>query len=285
MSMNDNQKVPYNKGMFNGHDGFRLFERWWQPTGEAKAAVVIIHGYAEHSERYNHVAVYLTNNRYAVYTFDLRMHGRSGGVKAYVKTFDDYLSDVDIFLKKVRSGIGDKPVFLLGHSMGGTIATLYVIQHKNVLRGLMLSGPALKLGEDIPPILIKLSGFIGKILPHLPTIKLDCSAISKDPEVIRKYDTDPLVYRGGTPARTGAELVRAINMIQERMSEITLPILIMHGTADRLANVDGSRQLYERARSKDKTLKLYDGLYHEILNEPEKDVVLRDIVAWLDAHI
>ncbi|MCX5852726.1 MAG: lysophospholipase [Deltaproteobacteria bacterium] len=284
MSKNSEQKALYNKGMFDGHDGFRLFERSWLPEGEPKAAVIIIHGYAEHSERYTHVAEYLTRSQYAVYAFDLRMHGRSGGVKAYVKAFEDYLADMDIFIKKVRESIGKKPLFVLGHSMGGTIAVLYVIQRKTDIRGLILTGPALKLGEDIPPILIKLSGFIGAILPHLPTMKLDCSAISRDPEVIRKYDTDQLVYRGGTPARTGAEIVKAIGIIQERMAEITLPILIMHGTGDRLANVDGSKELYKRARSKDKALKLYEGFYHEILNEPEKEQVLRDIVAWLDAH-
>jgi len=273
-----------NEGMFEASDGFQLFERWWVPEGETKAVVVIVHGFAEHSGRYSHVAKRLNENGYAVYTFDLRLHGRSGGAKAFVKSFDDYLADLDVFIARVREREPQKPLFILGHSMGGTITTLYTITRKPDITGLMLSGAALKMGDDISPILISLSGIIGSILPKLPTVKLDSSAISRDAEVIKSYDADPLNYRGGTPARTGAEIVRATRTIQERMEEIDVPLLIMHGTADRLANIEGSKELNERARSADKTLKLYEGLYHEILNEPEKDEVMNDMVEWMNSH-
>ncbi len=273
-----------NEGMFEATDGFQLFERWWVPEGETKAVVVIVHGLAEHSGRYAHVAQRLNENGYAVYTFDLRLHGRSGGAKAFAKSFDDYLADLDVFLAKVREREPQKPLFVLGHSMGGAITTLHTITRKPDIRGLMLSAAALKMGDDISPILIGLSGIIGSIFPKLPTVKLDSGAISRDPEVIRSYDTDPLNYRGGTPARTGAEIVRATRMIGERMEEIAVPLLIMHGTRDRLANIEGSKELNERARSADKTLKLYEGLYHEILNEPEKDEVMADIIEWMNSH-
>jgi acylglycerol lipase len=281
--MGENMPATY-EGMFEAADGFQLFERWWTPEGETKAAVVIVHGFAENSGRYFHVAERLINSGYAVYTFDLRLHGKSGGAKAFVRSFDEYLSDLDVFLDRTRERQPQKPLFLLGHSMGGSISTLFAITRKPDIRGLLLSAAALKMGDDISPILISLSGIIGTILPKLPTVKLDSSAISRDPKVIESYDNDPLNYRGGTPARTGAEMVRATKIMQERMGEIDLPLLIMHGTEDRLANIDGSRQLQERARSSDKSLKLYEGLYHEILNEPEKDQVMTDIIEWMDAR-
>jgi acylglycerol lipase len=278
------QDISMNEGMFDSSDGFQLFERWWVPEGETKAVVTIVHGFAEHSGRYSHVAKRLNENGYAVYTFDLRLHGRSGGAKAFVRSFDDYLADLDVFLARVREKEPQKPLFILGHSMGGTITTLYTITRKPDIKGLMLSGAALKMGDDISPILITLSGIIGSILPKLPTVKLDSGAISRDPEVIRSYDADPLNYRGGTPARTGAEIVKATRIIGERMEEIDVPLLIMHGTADRLANIEGSKELNERAHSSDKTLKLYKGLYHEILNEPEKEEVMADMVEWMNSH-
>ncbi len=268
-------QVHHERGMFDARDGFRLFERWWLPKDASKATVVIVHGYAEHSERYVHVAQYLTGQGYGVYTFDLRYHGRSGTPKAYVRSFDDYLSDLDVFLERTRAREPGKPMFLLGHSLGGAIVTLFTITRKPDLKGIILSSPALMISDEVSPFLIKISGFIGRILPKLPAVKLACTAISRDPEVVRCYDADPLVYRGGTPARTGAELVRAIKIIQARMEEITLPVLIIHGTEDRLAKIEGSRQLYDRVNASDKTLKIYEGLYHETMNEPEEEQVAR----------
>ena len=139
----------------------------------------------------------------------------------------------------------------------------------------------MEIGRSIPPLLVRLSGFVGRVAPKLPTIKLDASAISRDPKEVEAYERDPLVYRGGIRARTGAEINRAIEEIKSRMEDVTLPLLIMHGTADRLTEVEGSKQLDARSRSDDKQLKLYEGLFHELLNEPEKEQVLLDIQEWL----
>ena len=277
--------IQRNEGSFESTDGLRLFEQWWQPEAAPKAAVVIVHGFAEHSTRYTHVAEHLSSHGYAVATFDLRGHGRSEGRRAFIRSFDEFLADLDLFLARVCERYKGIPVFLLGHSMGGGITPLFVITRKPDINGLVLSAGALKISSDISPLLIRISGIVGRILPKLPTIKLDSSAISRDPEVVKSYDSDPLNYRGGTPARVGAEIVRATRRIQAQMEAITLPLLILHGTADRLTDVEGSKQLYARAGSKDKTLKLYEGLYHEILNEPEKGQVLDDVVQWLDAHL
>lgn len=285
--MNDDTVKPqHNDGKFETTDGLQLFEQWWRPESEPKAVVLIVHGYAEHSNRYIHVAEHLSRHGYAVDTFDLRGHGRSEGARAFVRSFDEYLADLDLFLTRTRERHTGKPVFLLGHSMGGTITSLFAITRQpDDIQGLLLSGALLKMSADVSPILLSISAIVGRILPKLPTVKLDSSAISRDPEVVERYDNDPLVYRKGTLARTGAEMYLATKRIQAQMETITVPFIILQGSADRLVDVKGSKQLYARANCKDKTLKLYEGFYHEIMNEPEKEQVLADIVQWLNTHL
>jgi len=278
-------KVQHNEGIFEAADGFKLYKQSWFPNSEPKAIVIIVHGYAEHSGRYAHVGEYLVEHDYVVETFDLRGHGKSEGRKTYVKSFDEYLKDLDQFLMSTREKYPEKPIFLFGHSMGGAIVVLFAITRQPKVKGLLLSGASLKISDDISPLMLRLSPIIGSLFPKLPTIKLDSTAVSRDPEVVKWYDNDPLNYRGGVPARTGAEISRATKCIQAQMESIELPLLIMHGTADRLADPDASKQLYSRANSKDKTLKLYEGFYHEILNDPEKTRVMDDMVKWLDAHL
>jgi len=277
--------MEHDTGRFKTADDLNLFEQWWRPEENPKATVIIVHGYAEHSTRYTHVAEHLVNNGYAIETFDLRGHGQSEGKRAFVRSFDEYLGDLEQFLERVKQRIKAKNTFLLGHSMGGAIVSLFAITRKPDIKGLILSGPALKISDDISPLLVRLSSIIGTFLPRLPTIKLDSSGISRDPEVVRRYDNDPLVYRGGIPARTGAEITGATRMIQAGMESISLPLLILHGSDDRLADPEGSKSLYERAQSKDKNLKLYEGYYHEVMNEPEKEMVLADIVEWTEGHL
>jgi acylglycerol lipase len=271
----------HQQNYFTSTDNLQLYEQWWRPENP-KAVVIIVHGVGEHSSRYTHVAAHLTRHNYAVYTFDLRGHGRSAGDRCFVRSFDEYLADLSVLVQDVRKDESGKPVFMLGHSLWGAIATLFAIQHQHLLNGLALSGPALKLGDDIPPYLTKVSKLIGRWFPKLPTLKLDGNAVSRDPLVVHAYNSDPLNYHGGILAATGAAIIRGTQLIQSRMEVITLPLLIMHGTADRLTNPDGSRQLYTRAQSRHKTLKLYEGLYHEIMNEPEKEQVLADILHWLE---
>lgn len=286
MKQNKTSEINHQHVTYESSDGLRLFEQQWQPTNESKAVVIIVHGLAEHSGRYSHVAEFLTHKGYAVDTFDLRGHGQSEGTpRIFINSFDEYLTDLDQFLDRVRQRHSGKPIFLLGHSMGGTVVSLYCTTRQPIINGVILSAPTLKISDDISPFLIKISGLLGRLFPKLKTIKLDSSAISRDPEVVKWYDTDPLNYRGGIPARLGAEFNQAIIRIQGLMEKLSLPLLILQGTADRLSDPEGSKQLYSRASAKDKTLKLYDDLYHEVLNEPEKEQVLTDIVQWLNTHI
>ena len=276
--------IQRKSGNFTSFDGLKLYDQWWRPQSEPRASVVILHGLCEHSGRYNEVAEFLATHGYAVDTFDLRGHGKSEGIKSYIESFDNYLKDLDVFLDRVGLRLPDMPVFLLGHSMGGEICSMYCITRQPNIRGVILSAPSVKISKDISPFLQKISSMLSKFFPKLPTIKLETAALSRDPEVLKRRDNDPLVYQGKILLRTWAEILRATKLIQAQMEKISLPLLILHGTEDRFADVEGSKMLYAGVKERDKTLKLYEGLFHEIMNEPEKEQVLDDIVTWMNDH-
>ncbi|MBE0609618.1 MAG: alpha/beta hydrolase [Dehalococcoidia bacterium] len=256
--------------------GATLYAQWWLPESPARAVVAIVHGYAEHSGRYAQTAADLVAKGYAVEALDLRGHGRSSGERVYVESYEDYLTDVDAFLDRVRKQHPGKKLFLLGHSMGGGVVSSYIIDRKPKLDGVILSGAAMLARREDPP---------AGTPPSPPRSgPLPADTISRDPAVVAAYESDPLVYRGVPPDRTGAAWANAYRAVQEGMAGIAYPLLILHGTDDKLVPYRGSVQLNEVARSTDKTLKLYEGLYHEVLNEPEREQVIADMVAWLDAR-
>jgi alpha-beta hydrolase superfamily lysophospholipase len=269
---------------FQSSDGLRIFTQTWLPE-TPKAALIISHGYAEHSGRYQQVATYLAKKGFAVYALDHRGHGRSEGEQVNIKVFAEYVSDLSRFVEQVRQQHPNLKRFLLGHSMGGAMAAQMVIEHPHQVDGLMLSAPYLINAVKVPAILLAVSGIVSRLLPGLPTIKLDTTAISRDPNVVYQYKTDPLVYNGGTKARFGSELLSAGDYVLHRASSIKSPILVMHGTDDKIADVEGSKQLFDTLSSKDKTLKLFDGFYHEILNEIEKEKVYQEMLSWLEQRL
>ena len=269
-------------------DGYRLFEQSWIPPNP-RASVIILHGYGEHINRYRHVADHLVNREYAVYAYDQLGHGQSDGRRAYADSFDIWRDDLATYIKKVHEQAPERPLFMLAHSMGGCIAAYLLAtqtaEDQQALQGVLFSAPALAPGDGLTPMLIKIISILGKLLPKLPTQKADSGTISRDPAVVHAYNDDPLVYHGGVPARTAAEMMRGADIALENAAQIRCPLLIMHGAADRLISPEGSKQLYALAGSDDKVLKLYDDLYHEILNEPEQAEVLSDIVAWIEARL
>jgi len=277
--------MKFQQGSFQGKDGVMLFKQSWLPKEEVKAVILLVHGFAEHSGRYEHVAEFLTSKGIGIETFDLRGHGKSDGRRAFVNSFDEYLSDLDVFYTEVKKQYPQMPLFLYGHSMGATISALYVITRSPDLHGLLLSGISLKTGADISPMLIKMSAIIGKYAPKMKTTKLDEHSISRDPEVVKNYNEDPLNYRKGIPARTGLELLTAMQRIQIQMDKIKLPVLIMYGSGDKLCNPEGSIELFEAVSSADKTLKMYPGFYHEIHDDPEKQRVFEDVSGWITGHL
>ena len=269
---------------YTTQDGVDLACRFWTTPGSPTSVVVIVHGYAEHCGRHAALATCLVEHGHAVFAYDQRGHGHSGGRRAYVHAFDHYLDDLGAMLDEARSNAPDVPVFLFGHSMGGTVATLYCLERQPAIDGLILSSPALKL-PDVAPLLQRLSSVLSRLFPRLPTLKLDLALLSRDPEVVAQAKADPLYFHGRIPARTGAELIRATQRIRQQMDALTLPFLLFHGTDDQITDPAGSAELYLRACSTDKTLALYPGLYHETLNEPEKDQVLEAMIEWLEEHV
>lgn len=277
--------IVHNVSDFHGAGGTRLVRRSWPPAGSPRASIVLVHGYAEHSERYAWVGEQLAAAGFAVHAYDLRGHGRSEGPRARVASFREHLDDLDAFFGVVRQEAGAGPLFLLGHSMGGLVAALYAAVRRPAINGLVLSGPAAEEPGRGVRVVAKVFGGVAKVAPGLPTRKLAAATVSRDPAVVKAYDEDPLVYRGGIPAATIAAFPRAIARLYKDAANITMPLLIVHGTADELASVAGSQALFDRVASNDRVFKQYEGLAHEVLNEPEKATVLADIRGWLEGHL
>lgn len=271
------------EGRFTGAARGTIYWQGWAPDGDLKGVVVLSHGYAEHGGRYAHVAERLAADGFVTYAADHRGHGRSEGTRANVNRMSEVVADVDAMIDLATGEHPDVPVFLYGHSMGGLIALRYAIDHQSKLDGLVLSGPAVvtTVGSKLERTAAKL---LSRITPNLRPTPLDSSQISRDPEVVRKYDADPLVYRGKIPVRTGAESLIAADAAIAQLAKLRLPLLIVQGTEDKLVSPMGAQLVAGTASSEDITLKMYDGLYHEVHNEPEQQTVLDDIAAWLTKH-
>ncbi len=276
---------PAGRSSFETADGLTLYTQHWTPSTSPKALVLLVHGYGEHCGRYSHVADTIARQKASVYAYDQRGHGRSEGPSAYVDRFEQYCDDLDNFYHYVRRQTPEVPLFLFGHSMGGLVALLYVLNRRPSLRGLLLSAPAISVNPDIAPILRRMARVVGWLFPTLPTVRSPEDSISRDPDVVEDAENDPLNYHGRIPARTGAELIRAGEEAQQRLAELQVPFLVFHGTADRLTPPSWSKRLYAEAQAEDKTLHLYEGLYHETFNEPEQEQVLEDLGAWLGQRI
>ena len=263
----------------------RLYRQSWTPEEPARAAILLVHGLGEHSSRYEYFAAHCTARGFAVHTLDHYGHGRSEGLRGHVERFSVYLDGLRALRDDVRNRQADLPLFLLGHSMGGLIAASFLGEDQASFRGCVLSGPALKSDVEPPKVVMAIVRFISWLAPTVPLIGLDPGGVSRDPDVVAAYVRDPLVHHGKATARLITELSSSMRGALGAAPAITLPLLVMHGDADVLTSLAGSQALYDTAGSADKTLKLYPGLYHEIFNEPERDEVLGDMSAWLEAHL
>lgn len=265
--------------------GAKLHVTHWLPDGRPRAIILLAHGYAEHAGRYGHVAQRLTGAGYAIYAVDHWGHGASDGEGGYVPRFSAFLDGMAELLTLVEINHGDTPRLLLGHSMGGLIATLFLVERQRAFVAAALSGPAILPAEPPSRVTVWLSRFLSRFFPRLGVLSLDANGVSRDPAVVEAYRADPLVYEGKIGARLGKEFMDAMAVAQADAPKIRLPILIQHGEADRLTAPAGSRYLFDNVASKDKRLEIYPGLFHEIYNEPEQGVVLDDLVGWFDAHV
>ena len=274
--------MRHRSGHFDGAGGVRIFWQAWVPAREPHAVVAMAHGASEHSGRYAWTGEQLAARGYALYALDHRGHGRSEGPRAVIDRMENAVADLGTLIGIAGGEHGEKP-FLLGHSMGGCIALAFATRRQDEICGLILSAPVAVL-EAASPVQRLAGHALSIVAPKLGVFGIDSSTVSRDPEVVRDYDEDPLNYHGKLPARTVHELAQEVNCFPDSIPSITVPLLIQVGTGDRLVPPAASDLVYERAASDDKTIKRYDGLFHEILNEPERDEVVADTIAWLDAH-
>ncbi|MCA7998333.1 alpha/beta hydrolase [Burkholderia metallica] len=276
-------------GRLRTADGLELASYRW-PAGDGtvppRATIALVHGLAEHAGRYAALAARLNAAGIDVLAIDLRGHGQSPGKRAWVERFDGYLDDADALVAEAARG--DAPLFLMGHSMGGAVAALYAIERApargHALTGLVLSSPALAPGRDVPRWMLAVSRVISRVWPTFPAIRIDAALLSRDPAVVAANRADPLVHHAAVPARTGAEILDAMARIESGRGGLRVPVLVYHGTEDKLTEPDGSRAFGARVGSPDRTLTLYEGGFHETMNDLERDRVIDALIVWIHAR-
>jgi alpha-beta hydrolase superfamily lysophospholipase len=275
--------VAATEDQFEGEGGLSIFYRTWRPVGTRRGVVVIVPGFNSHSGYYGWVAEQLSAHGLVVHAVDLRGRGRSDGERFYVEKFDDYVSDVRGMVTQVRAGDAGLPVFMLGHSAGGVVACLYALVYQAELAGLVTESFAFQV--PAPDVALALFKGLDHLAPHAHVLHLKNEDFSRDPAVVQAMNADPLIAHETQPTRTLAAMVRADERLKRDFPQITLPVLILHGTADKATRPAGSQFFHETAGSADKTLKLYDGHVHDMLNDVGKEAVMADIVGWLERHL
>jgi alpha-beta hydrolase superfamily lysophospholipase len=269
--------------MVEGADGLRIFFRSLRPEGKPRAVVVIVPGFNAHSGYYAWVAEQFAATGLSVYAVDLRGRGNSDGERFYVDKFEDYVKDVEAVVEVARARESNLPFFLLGHSAGGVVSCLYTLEHQAELAGLVSESFAHEL--PAPGFALAVFKGLGHLAPHAHILHLPNERFSRDPQVVAAMNEDPLIAHETQPTRTMAALVRADERLKKNFPGITLPVLILHGTLDKNTQPSGSQHFYDEVGSTDKTLKLYEGSFHDLLNDIDKSVAMRDIQGWINARV
>ena len=268
---------------FEGVGGLRIATRSWRPAGKPKAVMVLIHGFNAHSGYMVWPGEQFAAGGLAVYALDLRGRGKSEGERFYVEKFSDYLTDVNTLVSWARSENPGLPMYVLGHSAGGVIAVSYVFEHQNEIAGLVCESFAFDVG--LPHLVqLALEG-VGHIAPHVHVFSLKNADFSRDPKAVMRMNNDPLIAKESQPAETASEMLKAAERLKANMPQFTAPVLIIHGTADKATRPAGSQYFHDHAGSTDKTLRLYEGHFHDLLNDVGKEEVMADIQSWLNARI
>ncbi|HEY0321477.1 MAG TPA: alpha/beta hydrolase [Pyrinomonadaceae bacterium] len=279
-------QAPTNKmseSSFKGVGGLNVFTRSWRPEGKPRGVVTIVHGFNSHSGQYLWVGEQFAAQGLAVYALDLRGRGRSDGERYYVEKIEDYVDDVATLVRTAKSENPGLPVFVLGHSAGGIVSCVYTLDHQTEIDGLICESFAYEL--PVPDIVLSFLKGLSYITPHTHVFSLKNEDFSRDPQVVDSMNNDPLIMGESQPAQTAKVMVNASNRLREEFPLIKLPLLILHGTADKATEPSGSQHFYEQAGSTDKTLKLYEGHFHDLLNDIDKEVVIADIRDWIEARL
>ncbi len=266
-----------------GAGGIKIFFRSWHPDGKARGVVVIVPGFNAHSGYYAWAAEQLTAEALAVYAVDLRGRGKSDGERFYVEKFQDYVDDVSALVNRAKSREAGLPVYLLGHSAGGVVSCLYAIENQSQLAGLICESFAFQV--PAPDFALAVFKGLSHVAPHAHVLHLKNEDFSRDPNIVRAMNDDPLIANETQPTETLAEMVRADERLEKEFPRIKLPVLILHGTSDKAAKPSGSQLFYDTVGSTDKTLKFYEGGYHDLLNDTDKQRVMSDIRVWINAHL
>jgi alpha-beta hydrolase superfamily lysophospholipase len=277
--------VDHREGRFPGWHGVRLYyQAWLPPTGRRRAVVVNLHGLGDHSGLYPNLARHFPARGITLYAYDMRGNGRSPGQRAYLRAWHEYRGDLHAFLDRVREWEGDVPLFVLGNSLGGLVVLEHALHHPEGLAGVIAAAPP--LGQvGVPPVLMALGRVLSRILPRFSlNVGMDLTGLARDPAVVEAVLADPFFHRRGT-ARLSTEVTTAIARVQEGASRLSLPLLILHGSDDRMVPPEGSRRFFARVRYPDREFREYPGAYHCLFADFDHGEVLRDLEQWIDSHI
>jgi acylglycerol lipase len=273
------------EGTFPGWAGTRLYYQAWLPaSARPRAALINLHGLGDHSGLYPRLATHIPQSNIALYAFDMRGNGRSPGQRAYLRGWHEYREDLHAFLDKVREWQPEVPLFLLGNSLGGLVVLEYALHRPDGLTGVIAAAPPLgSLG--VPPVLMALGRVLSRVLPRFSLrIGMDLTGLARDPAVIEAVLADPLFHRRGT-ARLSTEVTAAIDRVQRQASALQVPVLILHGSADRMVLPDGSREFFSKLRFPGSELKEYPEAYHGLFADFDADRVLQDVLRWIDSRL
>ena len=268
---------------FSNAAGLKIFTRSWLPATNIRGVIVLVHGLNSHSGYYQWVAEQFVAVNYAVYALDLEGRGQSEGERFYVQSIYDFTKEVDQLIGIAKTAHPKLPFFILGHSAGGVVACLYTLEYPGKVNGLICESFAYQV--PAPDFALTVLKGISHIAPHLHTIKLKNEDFSRDAGVVTAMNNDPLIAHESQPSKTMEQLVIADERLKKEFPLITLPVLILHGTADKATKYSGSQFFYDNTGAKDKTLKLYEGHYHDLLNDTDKELVMMDILKWVGERV
>ena len=272
------------EGNFKGVRDTSFYYQGWVPDGDVKAILLIVHGVGEYCGRYTNVVNYFVPLGYAVYGLDHIGHGKSGGQRELIKQFEDFTGPLATYYKMIKEWHPGKPIFIYGHSLGGLITLFYLLNHQMDFKGAIISSPSVKIPKNISPMTVKMGKILAALAPRTGIVGLDTTGLSHDQEVVKAYNNDPLVFHGKITASISVGSLRAMQRVEEESVRISLPLFILQGSADRIVDPTGAKWLYDKVGSKDKTLKIYENLYHEVHNEPERTMMFNDLQSWLSTR-
>ncbi|MEA1976570.1 MAG: alpha/beta hydrolase [Chloroflexota bacterium] len=277
--------MRYSDFHFEGMNGISLYSQYWLPEALPRAIIALVHGLGEHSGRYMNIVDPVVSNQYGVYGYDLRGHGNSPGQRGHIDSWMEYRTDLLNFIKMIKVQQSDSPIFLLGHSMGALIALDFILSENEKLAGAIISGASIDPSGVAKPHLVAIVRILSRIYPRFAIdLGLDIDAISRIPSVVTAYKEDPLVH-GKVSARWGTESLSTLKSVKMQGENINIPILMIHGEADRLGSVEGAKKFFDQIRSDDKEFISYPGGYHELHHDLDAEKMLSDLLDWINRHV